>query len=171
MGVGEEDGEKAFRNRKGAVVFMPENFEKVFDRIQKLFMGKASELYSDKALTLAFDPLNVGEIENPDGFAKVKGECGDSMQVQLKLAGGNICEARFLTDGCGATLACGSAVTELTKGRTPWDARKIYPQTVVRYLDGLPASHMHCAVLAVQALREALKFLKNADTMNESDME
>ena len=140
---------------------MPDNFEKVFENIQKYIVGNTSEPYSDKVLTLAYEPLNVGEIENPDGIARVTGECGDSMKIYLKITGDTISEARFLTDGCGATLACGSAVTELVRGRTPWEAIKIYPQTVIQYLDGLPTSHMHCAVLAVQALKEALKSLKS----------
>jgi nitrogen fixation NifU-like protein len=141
---------------------MPDNFEEIFSKIQTYIMGKASESYSDKVLELAYDPLNVGEIENPDGAASATGECGDKMQVHLKLSGELITEARFLTNGCGATLACGSAVTELAKGKTPYEASKIYPQTVVRYLDGLPASHMHCAVLAVQAMRQALKSTKKS---------
>jgi nitrogen fixation NifU-like protein len=141
---------------------MPDNFEKVFEEIQKYIVGDASEPYSDKVLILAYEPVNVGEIENPDGTARVMGECGDWMQMYLKITGDTISEARFLTDGCGATLACGSAVTELVRGRTLWEAIKIYPQTVIRYLDGLPASHMHCAVLAVQALKEALKSLKSS---------
>ena len=140
---------------------MPDNFEKVFENIQKYIMGNASESYSDKVLTLAYEPVNVGEIENPDGSARVMGECGDWMQIYLKITGDTISEVRFLTDGCGATLACGSAVTELVRARTPWEVTKIYPQTVIRYLDGLPASHMHCAVLAVQALKEALRSLKS----------
>jgi nitrogen fixation NifU-like protein len=141
---------------------MPENFEKVISKIQSYIMGKASEIYSDRVLELAYDPLNVGEIENPDGAASVIGECGDRMLVHLKLSCGKITEARFLTTGCGATVACGSAVTELAKGKTPYEASKIYPQTIVRYLDGLPASHMHCAVLAVQTIRQALKSIETS---------
>ncbi len=140
---------------------MPDDFEKLFQNIQRMIMGKASETYSNKVMTLAYEPLNVGEIDQPDGAAKVTGECGDSMQIHLRIAGETINKARFLTDGCGATLACGSAVTELAKGKTPWEASKIYPQTVVRYLDGLPASHLHCAVLSVQALREALNSINS----------
>ena len=145
---------------------MPDNFDKVFSKIQSYIMGKASEIYSDKVLELAYDPLNVGEIENPDGAASVTGECGDRMQVHLKLSCGKITEVRFLTTGCGATVACGSAVTELAKGKTPYEVSKIYPQTIVSYLDGLPASHMHCAVLAVQAMRQALKSIEESDENN-----
>jgi len=138
------------------------NEEEVFEKLQAYMMGIASEAYSDKVLTLAYEPLNVGEMENPDGFGYVKGFCGDRMAIFLKLTDRKISDAKFLTDGCGATLACGSAVTELTKGKTPYEAAKITPQAVIKYLDGLPASHLHCAVLAAQALQAAIENLQTS---------
>ena len=123
-------------------------------------MGNATEPYSDRVVELAYEPLNVDEMDDPDGFGFAKGPCGDSMQVFLRLSKGYISEATFLSDGCGVTLACGSAVTDLAIGKTPYEAEKIYPQTVMDYLNGLPASHMHCAVLAVQSLRKALDSMK-----------
>jgi len=130
--------------------------EKIFSAIESQFMGQSSERFSDKVLEFAYDPLNTGEIENPDGTGFAIGECGDSMTIFLKTEENKIKEARFLADGCGATLACGSAVTELVKDKSLFNAKNIYPQTVIRFLDGLPASHTHCSVLAVQALRKAL---------------
>ena len=135
---------------------MDEEIEEIFEKLECYFMGEASEPYSDKVLALAYDPLNVGEIENADSFGYAKGTCGDEITIFLKIENGKICNAKFLTDGCGATLACGSSITELVKGKTVWQAKKIYPQDIINYLGGLPASHLHCAVLAVQALREAL---------------
>jgi len=135
---------------------MKEDPEYIFNKFQNLFMGKTGDRYSEKVLTLAYEPLNVGEIKNPDGSARVQGSCGDSMEVSLKIHNSIITEIRFLTDGCGATLACGSAVTELARGKTIYQAENISPQTIIHYLDGLPESHIHCAVLAVQALQQAL---------------
>ncbi|MCD6116730.1 iron-sulfur cluster assembly scaffold protein [bacterium] len=135
--------------------------EEIFSRIQSQIMGGGTERFSDKVVELAYDPINSGDMENPDGQGYVKGDCGDSITVFLKTENNTIKEARFLADGCAATLACGSAVTELSKGKSLYDAKKIYPQTVIRFLDGLPASHTHCSILAVQALREALYDVNN----------
>ena len=135
----------------------------VFDKLQSLWMGNASEGYSDKVLELAYEPLNVGEIKEPDGAGLVKGSCGDRMSIFIKLKDGFISDIKFLTDGCGATLACGSAVTQMAKGGTPFEATKIHPQHIVRYLDGLPSSHLHCAVLAVQTLKNALENLTKSE--------
>jgi nitrogen fixation NifU-like protein len=119
------------------------------------------EVYSERVIQLAYEPLNIGRIEDPDAITLVKGQCGDRMSISIKMKEGKIDVIRFLTDGCGATVACGSAVTELAKGKTPWNARKIHPQTIIQYLDGLPPSHLHCAALAVQALRQTLDQLED----------
>lgn len=148
---------------------MTDKTENIFDNLQQLWMGNASERYSDKVLELAYEPRNVGEIENPDGIGFAKGSCGDRMSIFLKVTDDVITDIRFLTDGCGATLACGSAVTMLAKDRTPFEAEKIYPQTVIRFLDGLPASHLHCAALAVQTLRKALTSLSESKDGEKDD--
>lgn len=123
-------------------------------------MGDASERYSDKVLTLAYEPLNVGEMVDPHCIGRVKGECGDTMLIFLRFEENKISEATFLTDGCGATLACGSAVTELAKGKTLSEAESIDTLSLLRYLDDMPASHEHCLILAVKTLHKALKDLK-----------
>lgn len=134
--------------------------EKVFNKLHSMLMGEREEIYSDKVIALAYEPLNVGRVKKPDAESKVQGNCGDQMEISFKVEKDIISEIRFLTDGCGATLACGSAITELAKGMTPYQASKIYPQNVVAYLDGLPSSHLHCSVLAVNAMQNALKNYK-----------
>ncbi len=139
---------------------MKEEIEKVFQNVQYYIMGNSSEPYSDKVLTYAYEPVNIGEIQNPDGKGYIKGDCGDELTLWIKMHREIITKASFLYDGCGASIACGCAVTEMTKGRTPYEASKITPQDVIRYLDGLPVSHLHCAVLAIQALQKALDDIK-----------
>jgi len=132
-------------------------------------MREALKTFSQKVVSLAYEPRNVGSLKNPDGHGRVAGQCGDTMEIYIKMKGKIIDPIGFLTDGCGATLACGSATTELAKGKTPYEAGKITPQAVIKYLDGLPASHLHCAVLAVQTLRKALENLdKSGISKNKS---
>jgi nitrogen fixation NifU-like protein len=134
--------------------------DKVFEELKKYFMNEFSKTFSDKVVSLAYEPLNVGSLENPDGHARISGSCGDTMEIYIDAEGKKIEKITFLTDGCGATLACGSAVTELAKGKTIREAEKIDVLHVLEYLDDLPPSHEHCAVLAVKTLRHALKDLK-----------
>lgn len=136
--------------------------DQIFKNLQHYIMGESSEPYSDKVITYAYDPVNIGEIKNPDGEGWVKGDCGDSITIYIKLKKDKIDKACFLVDGCGASVASGCGVTELAIGKTLYEASKITPQEVIRFLDGMPASHIHCVVMAVQALQKSLNHLNNS---------
>ena len=64
------------------------------------------------------EPVNLGRMNDPSGSAWIKGLCGDTMEMYLSINEGTITDARFFTDGCAPTHACGSLVTRLVKGRT-----------------------------------------------------
>jgi Mrp family chromosome partitioning ATPase/NifU-like protein involved in Fe-S cluster formation len=116
-----------------------------------------SKSYSKKALQLIESKANMGSLENPDARGSFRGSCGDSMQIELRLAGEIIQEARYITDGCEATIACGGMVTNLARSKTLAEAIQIQPEDVKTALDGLPKNHEHCADLAVNTLRAAVK--------------
>lgn len=107
-------------------------------------------------LSEALNPHNMGGMLNPDGYAIVQGHCGDTMGIYLRLDGSNIRLAVFMTDGCEATIACGSVLTTMARGKTLEDALAISPAMVAAALDGLPEEHEHCAALAVTTLRRAI---------------
>ena len=103
------------------------------------------------------NPPLLGEISVPDGYAHVRGDCGDTMEVFLRIRNRRIREARFDTLGCGFTVACGNAAMELAEGRTLSQALRITPQRIAEVLGGLPSSHEHCAELAVACLKKAIE--------------
>lgn len=114
-------------------------------------------LYSDKVLEHFASPHNVGEIENANGVGEVgNAKCGDIMKMYLKIENGVIQDAKFKTFGCGAAIATSSMATDMIKGATIEDALKLTNSAVVEALDGLPASKIHCSVLAEQAVKAAL---------------
>jgi Mrp family chromosome partitioning ATPase/NifU-like protein involved in Fe-S cluster formation len=100
---------------------------------------------------------NMGSFDQPDLHGKVRGCCGDSIQIELVVDGEVIKDARFLTDGCAATIACGGLLTRLIKGKTLTEAQELSPETLIKELGGLPKDHVHCASLAVKTLREIIK--------------
>ena len=132
-----------------------------FQNLQKFIWGNISEPYSEKVVELAYEPRNVGEVENPDGFARITGPCGDTMQIGLTLDNRIISEIRFLADGCAATTACGSGITILAKNKTPEQARKITSSDLLDFLGGLPESHAHCAKLAIKTFYKALQSINS----------
>jgi len=115
-------------------------------------------MYSDKVMDHFANPRNVGEIKDADGVGKVGNpQCGDVMWLYIKVKDDIITDIKFKTFGCGAAIATSSMITELAKGKTLEEAKKISRQDVADSLDGLPPVKLHCSNLASDALREAIK--------------
>ena len=101
-------------------------------------------------------PSNLGTIEPPSGRALGVGQCGDSVEVTLKVIGERISDIHYQPRGCAFTIACASTLSELAQNRTLEQALEISPQDVEAELGGLPEDHLHCARLAVNTLGEAI---------------
>jgi 3'-phosphoadenosine 5'-phosphosulfate sulfotransferase (PAPS reductase)/FAD synthetase len=101
--------------------------------------------------------LNWGKIRKADGVGKVTGECGDTIELHIKVDTGKIIKAKFTTDGCHSIIACGDIVTELAKDKSITQANNITPNEVLSRVKQIPEAESHCATLAVNALREAIK--------------
>ena len=125
--------------------------------------------YSDKVKDHLMNPRNVGEMEKPSGVGKVGNPtCGDIMEMYIKVEENIITDAKFRTFGCGAAIATSSMVTELVKDKTIEDAMKITKDDLIGNLDGLPPVKVHCSVLGVEALHNAIKdWQKKTDTPKE----
>jgi nitrogen fixation NifU-like protein len=98
----------------------------------------------------------VGVIPDADMHGVVQGWCGDTMEIFMRLNGGTIEEATFVTDGCGTTVACGSMLTQMVTGMTLAEAEWLLAEDLIEALNGLPEESMHCAGLAVSTLQNAL---------------
>ena len=118
-------------------------------------LSKALEQYSEKVVRTWVTRRNHGEMPQPDGFGVAASDCQDSIRIQLRVRGGQVVDARFVSEGCGATFACGSAAAELARGRSVEELLTVTPQDVLDELDGLPSHNEHCADVAAQALLRA----------------
>jgi len=115
-------------------------------------------VYSDKVMEHFANPRNVGEIPDADGIGKVGNpQCGDVMWLYIKVKDNIITDVKFKTFGCGAAIATSSMITELARGKTIEEAKKISRANVADELGGLPPVKMHCSNLAADALKEAIK--------------
>ena len=131
--------------------------ESEFDELQKLILEDARKIYSETTIDHFMNPRNLGDMSDADGFGRVTGSCGDTMEIWLKVNSGTIADASFMTDGCGTSIASGSMVTEMVKGKSIIEAQKISQQDVLGALGGLPKESEHCALLAADTLREAIR--------------
>lgn len=108
------------------------------------------------------NPHNMGKIKNPDGIGKAGNLiCGDVMHIYIKVGKDKkgketIKDIKFETFGCVAALSTSSVVTDLAKGKTLDRALQINKNDIVKILGGLPAVKLHCSVLAIDALSEAI---------------
>jgi len=131
-------------------------FERMVADLQQQIDEQERAAYSAVVIQEASQPANVGRIEVPDARATYCGWCGDAMEIDLRIEGGQVVEARFVTDGCGPTVACGSMLTKMVQGKSLAEAKALTPEALIEALEGLPEDSLHCADLAVHTLREAL---------------
>jgi len=127
--------------------------EKMVDGLQNATLKGLSEKFKTELL----NPQNIGKIDDPDSYVRVTGVCGDTIEMYLSVESGKIINIKFLTNGCGATIACSSYTTRISKGKSIESAFKIKPKDIDNYFEGLPDEHKHCAKLAVITLKAVLK--------------
>ncbi len=112
--------------------------------------------YGDVAFQRWLKPLYMGTMDNPDGYGRVKGTCGDTMQIFMKFEDDKVKKISFHTDGCGSSAICGSFAAEMALGKTTDEIVEITGEKILEVLGGFPKEDQHCAFLAAETLQEAL---------------
>lgn len=115
--------------------------------------------YSEKVLEHFKNPKNVGRIENPDGQAtEGSSACGDMVSLTMRVDESShvIEDIKFESYGCASNIATASVITELAKGKTIDEAKKLTWRDAENALGGLPNVKVHCSVLAIEALHSAI---------------
>jgi len=115
---------------------MASEMDQLAEELEKEVWASYTEAVRDHAK----NPRNAGSMPNADGFAVVTGPCGDTMKIWLRVKEKVIRQATFWTDGCGPSIASGSMVTELAKGKSIPGVMRIAHKDV---LEALPAGGRH----------------------------
>lgn len=114
-------------------------------------------MYSPQLLDHFEHPRNAGEIAEADASVRVENPaCGDVLELTLQIEESRISEIRFRAKGCVPAMACGSAVTELAKGKSIAELRAVRAIDVVDAVGGLPQASSHASRLAIDALKAVI---------------
>jgi nitrogen fixation NifU-like protein len=130
--------------------------DRILSQIQQQLLAQARRQYSETVVDHWVHPRHPGRIERPDGHARIKGPCGDTMEICIRVDNGAIADASFVTDGCITSIASASMAVELATGKVVPRAVAISQRDILDALGGLPAESRHCALLAANTLRAAI---------------
>jgi nitrogen fixation NifU-like protein len=131
--------------------------EKIKDEILKFLHDKLGGHYSGKVLDYGTSMKNCSSMEDPDGYARFTGPCGDTVEIFLRVKNERIEDISYTTDGCLTSHAAVSAATEMAKGKSPGECLRISQSAILDHLGGLPEGEQHCALLASITLHKALR--------------
>jgi nitrogen fixation protein NifU and related proteins len=115
-------------------------------------------MLNDTILEHFRNPHNAGNLADATAIVEVTNPvCGDTMRLAVRVDEKRIAAARFKTQGCVASIAASSVLTDLLIGKSTSEAREITPRQISDALGGLPPATFHAAQLAGDALRAILQ--------------
>jgi NifU-like protein involved in Fe-S cluster formation len=133
------------------------NMSLEFEEFNKLLQEEMKRSYSERAIEYVLNPKNLGPMEEANGYATVADSHGDELHIWLIIDDDRIKKASFFTKGCITIKIAGSAMTELVPGKTLEEAMGITPKTLRDFIGRTPRKTWHCTILAVDALRAAIR--------------
>jgi len=114
-------------------------------------------MYSKKVIEHFIRPRNIGEIPDPDGVGIAENPLsGDLIEIFLRIKGSTVVDGKYKCFGCPVLVATGDHVIELVKGKDLKSSAGLSSEALARSLGGLPSSKLHCASLAIDALKFAV---------------
>jgi len=135
---------------------MSDRLDAFVDQLQAQIFEETRQVYGEAGFERWRNPRFRGPLTHADCHARVKGTCGDTMEIFLKFEDGRVCDAAYLTDGCGSSTVCGSFAAEMAIGRTPDELADITGDALLERLGTMPEDERHCAFLAAATVQEAL---------------
>lgn len=96
-------------------------------------------------------------IEDPQGLARVAGNCGDTMEIGLRIQDNVVASAHSWTDGCTYSKLCVEAAVMLARDKNIAEIKKINMISIMELIGQLPESHLHCAQLAETTLHKSVE--------------
>lgn len=132
------------------------NLDDFVNNLQEQIFDEAKEALGEKGFHRWRHPRYNGKLSSPDAHARLRGKCGDTMEIYLKFEHDKVKEASYVTDGCASSAICGSFAAEMAIGKDPDELTTITGDLVLETIGRLPLDDRHCADLAAETLQAAL---------------
>lgn len=117
-------------------------------------------VYPPRLLEHFQNPRNVGELAGSALVVEVENPaCGDVLRLSAEIEKGAIAEVRYKVRGCTASIACGSALTELLQGMRADELAGVDAARIAAAVGGLSSESRHAAVLCADAVAALLRLL------------
>ena len=133
-------------------------------------MTGTADIYHEMIIDYSRNPINFGEIKDHDvTFHDSNPLCGDSIDIDMKIDDNKVTDIKFHGKGCAICMACSSVLTEITKGKTLDEVRKIDKNDILGELglEHLQAVRIKCALLSLKVVKSAL-YTYMGDHLNDS---
>ncbi len=119
-------------------------------------MSSNADIYHEMIVEYSRHPSNFGKIENPDvTYHDSNPLCGDSIDIFMNVQDNKVSDIKFNGRGCAICLACSSVLTEIVKGKTIDEVKKIQKEDILGELglQNLQAVRIKCALLSLKVLK------------------
>lgn len=145
------------------ILAMTDRLDAFVDALQEKIFNEAKGALGEEGFDRWRNPCYRGKLKVYDVHSRVTGECGDTMDIYLRVEKGVVVEASYVTDGCGTSNVCGSFAAELSIGKTMEALADITGEVILEKLGKLSEDEQHCAYLAAGTLHEGVKIYMTGD--------
>lgn len=133
-----------------------QDFDALIDKIQNKIFNEAKNALGEKGFDRWQNPRHCGVMEDADSSARMKGSCGDTMEMYFRVKDDIVEQVSYVTDGCSSSSIAGSFTSELAMGKTFEEVLDMTGADVLHEIGTFPEAEEHCAHLAVSTLHEAV---------------
>jgi len=133
-----------------------QEFDALINKIQNEVFAEAKSALGEKGFDRWRNPKYCGVMDGADRHARMKGSCGDTMEMYISVDGDRIKQISYVTDGCSSSSIAGSFTAELATGKTFVEVLDMTGADVLAEIGTFPEAEEHCAHLAVTTLQEAV---------------
>ncbi len=142
---------------------MTDHLDDFLDNLQEEIFNEARQALGEKGFQRWRNPCFAGKMTDPDTHGRVKGICGDTMEMFFRIEDNRVKEGSYMTDGCASSSIAGSFAVELAIGKTLDELADITGDDVLKEIGRLPKEDRHCPFLAAETIQDALTRYMNTD--------